>query len=360
MKKQLRIATVFSGIGAPEAALKQLGVDYKIVFACDNGERYLKQSYEDIIKATKGFSAAKREEYVNQLYLDTGKSNFVKQSYFANYDITEDKWHEDIRFVKGRKYRGRVDVLVGGSPCQSFSTYGKKRGLKDTRGTLFYDYARLIKEIQPKIFIYENVTGLLTHDHKRTWQIMKEVWESLGYTLRFQVLNASDYNHPQLRKRLFLVGFHASINVENFSFPEPMELTKKSTDFLEENVSNEYYLGQKGFEWVTNPQKNLRRSRVNQDIIGCQTANQQDNWIGDFRVETPKKRHLEDPRIYKGVFENKPAVARKMTPRECLRLMGFEDFKIVVPDKIAYRQSGNSIVVPVLSALFNKLLPLII
>ncbi len=358
-KKRLQVASVFSGIGAPEFALKKLGIDHDIVFACDNGERYLKESYEDIMAATEGMSAKEREAYINGLYEKTGQPNNVQKSYFANYDIKEENWHEDIRFIDGNQYNGKVDILVGGSPCQSFSTYGKKRGLEDVRGTLFYDYARLIKECQPKVFIYENVTGLLTHDKKRTWKTMLEVWESLGYKLRPSVLNAADYNHPQLRKRLFLVGFRSDIDSSTFKFPEPMELTRKSTEYLEEDVPNIYYLGKKGFEWITTPAKNRRRSRVNQDIIGCQTANQQDNWIGDFRVEPPQERHRQDSRIYIGTYNGEEAVGRKMTPRECLNLMGFEGFKIVVSDKVAYRQSGNSIVVPVLEELYKQILPLI-
>lgn len=111
-------------------------------------------------------------------------------------------------------------------------------------------------------------------------------------------------------------------------------------------IPNIYYLGKKGFEWITDPQKNLRRSRVNQDIIGCETANQQDNWIGDFRIEHPQQRHYDDPRIYIGKFDfadgqgSVDAVGRKMTPRECMNLMGFDNsFKFAVNDSIAYRQA---------------------
>ena len=137
----------------------------------------------------------------------------------------------------------------------------------------------------------------------------------------------------------------------------------KSVDFLESSpVDNIYYLGKKGFEWITTPSKNLRRSRVNQDIIGCQTANQQDNWIGDFRVEHPQPYHYQDKRIYIGRFDfgdgkgNVDAVGRKMTPRECMNLMGFDGtFKIVVKDSIAYRHAGNSIVVPVLKEIIETL-----
>lgn len=353
----IRIATVFSGIGAAEQALQQLGVEHEIVFACDNGERYLKQSFEEISSILDNFSSEYREQALRLLYESTGKPNNVKKSYFANYDIDESRWFEDIRFVDGKPYKGQVDLFVGGSPCQSFSTYGHKRGLEDTRGTLFYDYARLVKEIQPKAFIFENVTGMLTHDNKRTWQVIKDTFDMLNYDIKFEVLNAMDYNLPQLRKRLFVVGINRKLRCPQYIFPEPVELAHVSTEYLEDNIPNEYYLPQKGFEFVTQVERSRRRARVNQDIIGCQTANQQFNWVGDFRVETPQQRHIDDPRIYVGEYNGAPAVARKLLPRELLRLMGFSDeFNIVVDDNTMWRQTGNSIAVPVIKAVIERII----
>lgn len=354
----IRIATVFSGIGAAEQALKQLGVDHRIVFACDNGERYLKQTTEDIESLLIGKEDAEVQEIINALYEKTNKPNNVKASYVANYgDILED-WYEDIRFLNGNKYKGDVDIIVGGSPCQSFSTYGKRKGLEDTRGTLFYDYARLIKEVNPKVFIFENVTGLLNHDKGRTWEIIKEVFESLNYNISYDVLDAQYYNLPQMRKRLFVIGVRNDIK-KQFMFPEQVALEKVASEYLDEEVDNKYYLPLKGFNYVTDGERNEGRARVNRDIIGCQTANQQFNWTGDFRVEKPKKCHMDDDRIHKGYFNGELSVARKLTPEECLRLMGFEDFKIVVPDQVMYRQSGNSIAVPVLKAIFKKIFEVI-
>ena len=235
--------------------------------------------------------------------------------------------------------------------------------MEDARGTLFYDYARIIQETNPKIFIYENVAAIRTNDNGRTWETMLSVWESLGYKIFPEILNAVDFDHPQLRRRMFIVGIRNDIYTMPYQFPKRKELTKKSTDFLEKSsIPLEYYLGEGGFKWITTYEKHKRRSRVNQDIIGCQTANQQDNWIGDFRVEKPKPEHYIDTRIYVGKFDFgnglEDAVGRKLTPRECLRLMGFSDnFKIVVDDHQAYRQSGNSIVVPVLKELILTILP---
>lgn len=440
-KKILKIGTLFSGIGAFEHALNQLGIKHKILFACDCGERELPLKYGDLAKLTKGLSEEEvfayctnyincvgvkveyrekeisllneivhnidsysednnivltyskvgrkspvehkliltqdqiisltpnmtmrqREAYVNERYNQMPEHNFVKDAYFANYDIKEEQWHEDVRFLDANGFKGDVDIMIGGSPCQSFSNYGKKLGLEDVRGTLFYDYARIIKESQPKVFIYENVQNLLRHDGGKTWKVMLDVWQSLGYELQYQILDAKDYNHPQLRTRLFLIGIRKDICNKPYVFPEKKTLTHKSTEYLEQGpIDNIYYLGKKGFEWITTPEKNLRRSRVNQDIIGCQTANQQDNWIGDFRVEHPETRHYEDDRIYIGKYDFNDgkglvdAVGRKMTPRECMNLMGFDDtFKIAVNDSIAYRHAGNSIVVPVLKEIIKSII----
>lgn len=355
-ERMINIATVFSGIGAAEQALKQLGINHKIIFACDNGERYFDASQEEIAKKIKANPEKTTEQVVRELYDLTGKPNNVKKSYFANYEIDDSNWFEDIRFLDGKPYADKVDIFVGGSPCQSFSTYGHRKGLEDTRGTLFYDYARLVMEIQPKAFIFENVTGLLNHDNGRTWQVIKETFDQLNYDIQMNILDAKDFDLPQLRRRVFVVGIRRDLNIKSFCFPKTVPLTHKSTEYLDDFVDNKYYLGEKGFRFVTEVERSERRARVNQDIIGCQTANQQFNWVGDFRVETPQQRHIDDPRIFKGVYNGKPAVARKMTPRELLRLMGFENFNIVVDDNVIWRQTGNSIAVPVIRAVLQSII----
>lgn len=401
----LRVGTLFSGIGAFEEALKQMEIPHKILFACDNGEiefipfddqqkRKLykklvheesKLTAEDKAKLTelkeelnrildsireecyRMKSNSERTRYINELYRRFSPfkhHNYVRDAYLANYDIEESQFHTDIRFIKGDEYENNVDILVGGSPCQSFSTYGKKMGLNDVRGTLFYDYARIINECKPKVFIYENVNGLLSHDDGRTWEAMKSVWEQLGYELKYDVLNAADYNFPQIRHRLFLIGIRKDLYLKPYAFPPKMQLTHKSTEYLEDpaTVPNSFYLPLKGFEWVTTHSKNVNRTRFNRDVIGAQTATQQDNWTGDLRVEPAQQRHIDDPRIGKGLFDfgngPEPAVARRMTPRECMNLMGFSpDFQIVVPKSVAYRHAGNSIVVPVLIEIIKSLKP---
>ncbi len=356
---RLQVATVFSGIGAFEHALNKLNLPYDIVFACDNGERTIDKTYDEIEKIAKEykFDDVQLSTYVKDLYKLTGKDNCMKTSYFANYDIVEERWYEDIRFINGLKYENCVDVFVGGSPCQSFSNMGRRRGLDDARGTLFYDYARLVKELQPKVFIYENVPGMLNHNSGDTWKRIKMIFDSLGYKCYDAVLNGKDFGIPQNRSRLFVVGFKK--NVE-FSFPKPITLKKNMFDFLEEKPDARHYLGKKGFEFVTNP-KYRGRAVINNEIIRTQKANQQFNWNGDFVFEDYSKIiNREDvlQRAYVGEWNEKKGVIRQLTYRECYRLMGFSDtYDFSKVNNIwRYRQAGNSIIVNVLEHLMLEIL----
>ncbi len=352
----IRLATVFSGIGAVEQALLKNKDKHEIVFACDSGERYIDIN-EKKEKELRQMDFHTRTKEVKKLYDESKKTNYVKQSYFANYNITEDRWYDDIRFIDGSSYKNKVDLFVGGSPCQSFSIIGKKAGLEDARGTLFFDYARLVKEIEPKVFIYENVPGMLMHDKGNTWKVIKEVFESLGYKVYYKVLNSLDFDIPQDRKRLFVIGFKDR-NIE-FNFPITNRTKKTMKEYLDnEPVAVNHYLGKKGFEFVTNP-KYKNRARVDRDIMQTQKANQQFNWNGDF-VFVPYDEVKDYPdimkRAYVGEWNGKKGVCRQLTYRECMRLMGFsESYKIVVPNRYAYRQAGNSIVVNVLQALINEI-----
>lgn len=354
----IRLATVFSGIGAVEQALLKQKVPYSIAFACDNGENELKISKQEIesLIEEKDIKKADIPSFIKQLYQSTGKVNWMKKSYLANYPLNEESWFDDVRFIDGNKFKNKIDLFVGGSPCQSFSAIGKRAGLEDARGTLFYEYARLVKEMQPKVFIYENVPGMLTHDKGNTWKVISEIFYSLGYDIHKTILNASDYGIPQNRRRLFVVGFKKTHN--DFHFPEPIELKKTMFDYLEKNPEAKHYLGKKGFEFVTNP-KYANRARVNKRIIQTQKANQQFNWNGDFVFE--ELSHVKNnaaimERAHVGEWNGKKGVIRQLTHRECLNLMGFsKDFKIIPPNVWAYRQAGNSIVVNVLEHILKEI-----
>ncbi|WP_251546910.1 DNA cytosine methyltransferase [Pumilibacter intestinalis] len=361
----LKLATVFSGIGAIESALDYMNINPKIIFACDNGERNINISNAEIDKMLIDKSDDEKKIIIEELYRKTGKANLVKETYFANYDIGQYQWYEDIRFINGLPYKNIVDLFVGGSPCQSFSLNGKRAGFSDIRGTLFYEFIRLINEIKPKVFIYENVRGMLVHNNGETWQTIKKSMLALDYdiniednnTFNLPILNAKDYGIPQNRERIFIVGFRKDLKINCFEFPKPIQLKSTVFDYLERNVEAKYYLGKKGFEFVTT---HPSRARVGAEIMGCQKANQQFNWNGDFifePFEQIKDRIDILKRAYVGEWNNKRGVCRKFTPRECLRLMGFKDtFKIIHKDEVMYRQAGNSIVVNVLMCLVDAII----
>ena len=353
----LRLGTVFSGIGAVEHALDKLNIPYEIKFACDNGERKLKAKYEDIEEATRGMGNVERNAYIAELYNETGV-NYVEQTYKANFSIQDERFFQDAKLLDGTEFTDEVDLFVGGSPCQSFSVMGKRKGLEEARGTLFYEYARLVNEIRPKVFIYENVTGMLNHDKGRTWTIISEIFDSLEYKWTYWVLNAKDFNLPQNRRRIFVVGFRKDLTefAERLVEPQKIKLDHDMADLLEQNVPNKYYLPEKGFKRVVDP-KQIKHVALNGTIARCQVACQQYNWFGDMRFERNIPDRLEqDERIYKGVHNGVRGVTRCLTPRECLRLMGFSDaFQIVVPDQHMYRQVGNSIAVNVLKEVVRQI-----
>lgn len=401
----IRLGTLFSGIGAIEQALNFMNVDHANVFACDNGELDLKllpsekqKEYDKLKKIPryritpeekKRLAALTKEErkiieeyalkisnlpsiadkrrFVEHLYENNSNGvNLVKQTYLANYTINEDDFHLDVHFLDGRDYANKVDLMVGGSPCQAFSSNGKRGGLADTRGTLFYEYARIISEVHPKAFIFENVKSLLAHDNGNTWSVIKNTFRELNYNIYIRtdekgkekaVLNALEYGIPQQRERIFLIGIRNDIKLkQDFQFPTPIKLEKTNKDFLDENVPAKYYLGQKGFEFVTT---HPTRAQVGRTIQKCQKANQQFNWNGDFIFEPLSPKHTTEilDRAYIGEWNGQRGVIRQYTPRECLRLMGFPDsFVMLHNDNVMWRQSGNSIVVNVLMALVKELI----
>lgn len=357
----MKIATVFSGIGAPEYALKTYFAAQKpqVVFACDCGETDpLDDATVESLKKEK--DPLKRQAQVKIAYEKIRKKHWIKETYFKNYSslgISEEKWYDDIRFIDGNKYAGQVGLFIGGSPCQSFSNMGHRGGLSDTRGTLFYDYARLVKEIQPDVFIYENVPGMLVRDKGETWKKIYAVFKSLHYEVRFQILNSVDYGIPQNRRRLFVVGFKDKNAGKLFEFPKSFVLSKKANDYFENQVNPKYFLGEKGFRFTTT---HKGRARVGMDVIRTEKRNQQFNWNGDF-IFVPYSQIKDDPdilaRAFVGTYMKKKGAIRKMTPLECHRLMGFQDdFQFCENDTEAYKEAGNSIVVDVIKNLIDAIL----
>jgi DNA (cytosine-5)-methyltransferase 1 len=312
--------------------------------------------------------------YVEQLYKQRGRGqNFVKETYLANYasHINIADFHLDVRFFDGRDYNQgqEIDLLVGGSPCQAFSAVGAKYGLNDTRGTLFYDFARIVHETQPRVFIYENVRGLLTHDDGHTWQVMKDVLQSLNYRIEEpQVLNASDYGIPQSRRRVFVIGIREDIECERFHYPQPRPLKYTMQDFLEDNCAFGHFkydkqTGEIIIEKVKgkpDPKFTLTPA-VQKYVLAGGTANYRTSQETDLPIaRTLMKMMTQHHRA--GVdnyitVQKEPLVLRQLSDREALRLMGYpDDFKIAVSSMQTLRQAGNSIVVDVMMAVVKEII----
>lgn len=345
-------------------------MDHEIIFACDNGEVDIEYDIE--LEKSKVFALEtidEKKQYVDDLYKRlTRRTNFVKKSYLANYpQLNENRFFQDIILLDGRDFEGEVDLFVGGSPCQSFSTVGFQQGLEDVRGTLFYEYARLIKEIKPKVFIFENVRGLLTNDNGRTWKIIRSIFNSLGYTYKFALLNASDYGIPQTRRRLFVVGFKDKVD---FKMPPA---TKESSHVMKDFCINNCKEG--GMTYDENGEIVLSKEPGEVDpkytlspllykyVMKSGTKNWSQNPIINLDIartvlKTMGNRHRAGVDNYVS-FDGTEDLGsvRMLTEREAHRLMGFtDDYKIVVSRAQAYKQAGNSIVVDVLMAILKSII----
>ena len=230
----MKVGTFFSGVGSPEQALKNLGIKHEIEFACDI------------------------DKYAKQTYL----KNF-KPKLFATDITTLDM--TDLPYV---------DLLVFGFPCQAFSMAGKRQGFEDTRGTLFYDALRYLKEHRPRYFIAENVKGLLSHDNGKTFQTIIDClakttnyqmslmpFDNLDYHIHYKVLNTKDFGIPQNRERIFIIGIRDDED-NNFNFPKEIPLELKLKDILQDNPNGKYYLSDKAIAKI----KRHNNKSINNDL----------------------------------------------------------------------------------------------
>ena len=362
---KIKILELFGGIGACSKAFEKLGIPYEIV------------DYVEIDKhAVDSFNAIHNTNYQPQ-------------------NITE--WNKDID----------VDLIMHGSPCQDFSLAGKQAGGdKDsgTRSSLMYETIRIVEKLKPKYVIWENVKNLLSKKHRHNFDAYLETMEQLGYTNYYQVLNAKDYGIPQNRERVFTVSIldnhtekdeKISLLVKDFKFPEKQELKLKLKDMLEDEVDEKYYLSDKMVEYISADNEkwtgNNDKSLINKSVASaintgegsrrCDASNYISNqveenfnlkgssYLRDFgsRGKIQNKEYCDTLTASMGmgggnvpIFQNNLRI-RKLTPKECWRLMGFDDEDFEKAAKVnsnsqLYKQVGNSICVPVLIAILNNLL----
>lgn len=394
MKKQLKVIELFAGIGAPRKALIRGGYNFKIVDAIEI-DKYAVKSYNAI--------------------------------YNANIEP------KDVcKYKPDKADVGKIDLLFHGSPCQDFSLAGKQAGGdKDsgTRSSLMYETIRIVEKLKPKYVIWENVKNLLSKKHRHNFDAYLETMEQLGYTNYYQVLNAKDYGIPQNRERVFTVSIRKDIDT-GFAFPEKQPLKLKLRDMLEDDVDEKYYLSESRIQKIANwraYQKPFEKVQGKNSIVPTLTARgagEEHSGMITYSENLEDTTNLQEECLKVGLFDdtssnsfakgkrdygykneygtlkcrlkysiykNTDLRIRKLTPKECFRLMGFDDvdfekakwYSIEETNNLLgtqypknkskkvfskdgrlermsntqlYKQAGNSIVVNVLMAIFDNLL----
>ena len=289
-----KVVSLFSGCGGLDLGFKKAGFD--IIWANDF-DKYAVESYK--------------------------------------HNISDHIICEDINNIKPSDIPEH-DLLLAGFPCQPFSMMGKELGFSDYRGTLFFKILNILKYHldtfgSPKIIVLENVKNLQTHDNGKTFKIMKESLEELGYTVNVDTLNSADYGVPQTRNRTYVVGIKDLPGT--FQFPKELPLEKTLQDLLENNVDKKYFLSDKILKTVMSTGTKNYYAKPEIDLP-----------IARPLCATMAKMHRASQDNY--VTDN--GKIRRLTPRECARLQGFPDsFEIVVSDSQAYKQFGNAVTVNV-------------
>ena len=312
MWPNMKVGSLFSGIGGIDLGFQQAGFD--IVWANE---------------------------------LDKDAATTYRHN-FGNKCLVE----KDIRKVKAEEIPD-FDILVAGFPCQPFSIMGRQKGFKDPRGTLFYEIVRVVKEKQPKIIFLENVSNLIKHDDGKTFLAIYNALAPLGYSLRYSVMDATEFgNVPQIRTRIFIVAFLDEEKCEKFKFPEKIERTVQLNDIIKRDIKhdNSYYYNEnspyyKDLKIIVTDKRALYKiydtgvSRKAHYICPTLTAN-----MGTYPDRVPIV--LDDYGI------------RKITPYECLALQGFpKEYRFPkIPLPSAYKQCGNSVVVPVIKRIAESIM----
>lgn len=300
-------------------------------------------TFIDLFAGLGGFRLALESLGAECVYSNEWDS-FAQDVYRSNFGDTPDG---DITKVDEKAIPNH-DILCAGFPCQAFSVSGKQLGFEDSRGTLFFDVARIVKAKRPKVVFMENVKNFASHDNGKTMAVVKSIMSELGYTFYQKVLNSANYGVPQKRERVYMVCFRNDIAANNFKYPAGIELTKHVEDYLidsESEISDLYVnrtdIFYNGDADDTYSDKPIRLGTVNKGGQG-------------ERIYSIKGTAITLSAYGGGVFAKTGGYlingrVRKLHPRECARLMGYPDTYIIAKSKNqAYKQFGNSVVVDVL------------
>lgn len=262
---------------------------------------------------------------------------YAQKTYQANYG---DLPYGDITQINAKDIPNH-DILLAGFPCQPFSTIGKRQGFEHaTQGTLFFDVLRILKYHMPKMFLLENVQGLLTIQNGETFKIILNCLSEAGYDVYHELMNAKDFGLPQTRKRVIIVGFRKDLNIKDFEFPKSAGKTTYINEILEDNPSG-YSIS-----------KHLQQSYLFKKDDGRPQIVDKSS---EIQIKTFCASYHKIQRLTGTFVKGGETGLRLLSELECKRLMGFpDDFKFPVSRTQMYRQIGNSVCVPMIRAVAKK------
>lgn len=307
----------------------------------DNADYKIIDLFAGIGGTRLGFHQTGRTKSVFSSEID----KFAIKTYQANFGDTP---YGDITQLDEHNVPDH-DILVGGFPCQAFSIAGKKLGFEDTRGTLFFEIARILRCKQPKAFLLENVKNLLLHDRGRTYRVIEETLDALGYEVNLLVYKAKDFGVPQNRERIYIVGFNRESvpNYTDFVKPVPPCTATRVGDILEKNVNEKYTISDQ--LWAGH-QRRKHDNKIAGKGFGYSLFDEDSPY-----TSTISARYYKDGSEI--LINQQGKNPRKLTPREAARLQGFPDnFIIPVSDTQAYKEFGNSVAVPVIRAIAEQII----
>lgn len=310
-----------------------------------------KYRFIDLFAGIGGFRIA-LEEFGGKCVYTSEWDKPAQQTYFANFGEIPDG---DITKVD-EKNIPEHDVLCAGFPCQAFSISGKQKGFEDTRGTLFFDVARIAKYHQPKILFLENVKNFVSHDNGKTLETILKTLDEIGYNTFYKVLNASEHGAITSRHRVYLIGFRKDLGIDDFSFPTPTYSGLSVKDILETNIDKSFEVNRPDIHFTKQENQLLNISNYKPIQIGyINKGGQGERIYSTLGHAITLSAHGGGAASKTGAYLIDGKI-RKLTPRECARIMGFpESFEIPVTKHQAYKQFGNSVAILVLKAIFKKI-----
>ncbi len=307
-------------------------------------------TFIDLFAGLGGFRLA-LESYGAHCVYSNEFEKHVKKVYENNFgDLPDD----DITKVDESTIPDH-DILCAGFPCQAFSISGKQKGFDDSRGTLFFDVARIVKQKKPKVVFMENVKNFESHDSGKTLKIVKQTMEDLGYTFYSKVLNAIDYGIPQKRERLYMVCFRNDLKVPEFMYPQPFILQKHVEDYLLPDSPEilPLYITRKDIYISKQSDNNYKNTSIRLGTVNKGGQGERIYSIRGTAITLSANGGGVFAKTGGYLINGKP---RKLHPRECARLMGYPDsYQLDTSASQAYKQLGNSVVIDVLQHIVGQI-----